>query len=115
MTEPMTETTTTLTAGERRLIKAIHAVNQPKVMVLVDGRKPWRLVRGGPGWKAETFCSLANRGYLRIEYGFAGRADVALTAAGRALADGRTPARCPDCGGFLADDGTCRAASCVDE
>lgn len=76
-----------LSAGEKRLIKAIDDMGTPTVTALVSGRKPWRLVKDGPSWKSATFCSLANRGLLRIEYGFAMSAKVSLTADGRALVE----------------------------
>lgn len=75
-----------LTVGEKRLLKAIAELGTPTVTALVDGRKPWRLVRNGPGWASATFCKLANGGFLRIEYGFAMSAKVSLTEAGLAVA-----------------------------
>lgn len=78
--------TDTLTAGEKRLLKALDATGQPKAMIHVSARRTWSLEYGAPGWKAQTFLSLADRGYLRLEYGFAGRKDVSITDAGRNLA-----------------------------
>jgi hypothetical protein len=78
--------TTNLTASEKGLIRALAATGQPMVTALVSGRKPWRLVQNGPGWKSATFCALANRGFLRIEYGFAMSAKVSLTELGHAEA-----------------------------
>lgn len=77
-----------LSTGEKRLIRSLDATGQPKMMIHVNARRTWSLEYGAPGWKAQTFLSLASRGYLTIEYGFAGRKDVALTDAGRAALSG---------------------------
>lgn len=75
-----------LTLGERDLLRAIVATGQPRVMPYRDGRKPWRIERGGRGWKWTTFHKLADCGYLTIENEFAGGIRIVLTEAGRAAA-----------------------------
>jgi hypothetical protein len=77
-------TTKPLTANEMQLLRALADTGQEKVSPWRDGRKPWRVVRNGRGWRWTTFHSLKERGYLTIENTFAGGIDVSLTDAGRA-------------------------------
>lgn len=82
--------TKTVTPAQKSLLRAIADTGQPKTLVYVDNRKPWRLSPDpkSRGWTSSTFHILSNLGLLRIERGFAMRADVSLTDAGRALVVG---------------------------
>lgn len=73
-----------LTLRHKALLRAVATAGGKDVVPLRDGRAPWRVERGGPGWKFITFYDLADAGYLTIVTGFMNTPHISLTDAGRA-------------------------------